>query len=106
MVNAVNSEAFRNLHEHVAVIHVGDLRGWNLCDVQGDAVDIRVRFANVDEARRDEKIYEAGEFESLNAVLVELSSFVVDHRNFQFVLRLQGARPGRSSQGKPLIAQT
>ena len=51
VVNAVNSEAFRNLDEHMAVVQIRDMCGWNLGDVKGDAVDICVRFANVDEAR-------------------------------------------------------
>jgi hypothetical protein len=89
--NGSNPQGLRYLGEHRPVLDVDHLIGRNLRDVQGDAVDIRIRLAEVDEAGGDEKVDETIQLETLYPVLCQLTAFVTDHDYLQSVLCLDSA---------------
>src|SRR5581483_3296344 len=78
VMNAVDSQTLRDLDKHGTVVNINHLTDRHLGDVQRHPKNILVRFAKVDETRGNKKIYKAVELESLDAMRVQLTSFVAD----------------------------
>ena len=79
MKNAPNPQAFGDLHEHRRVVHIDDLPGWRLGDVQREPKDVRVGLADVDEAGGNERIHKPIQLELSNPIRIEFAPFVAHH---------------------------
>ena len=58
MTDTPNPQTFRDLDEHRLIVDIDDLLGWHLGDVQCEAKDVRVGFAEVDKAGGNKEVYE------------------------------------------------
>src|SRR6266568_291275 len=91
MDDAPDPETPCHFHEQGAVIDVHDLSRIHLGDVEGDAEDIRIRFAEMNEARRNEEIDKCPQFELTDPVFVKFTPLVVDYCDLQPVMGFQPA---------------
>ena len=66
-----------------AIFDIGHLIRLHVGDIHGQAIDIEVRFADVDEGRDDEEIDEFLEIKAANPIFGDFTAFVADHSHAQ-----------------------
>ncbi|MDO8793853.1 MAG: hypothetical protein Q7J25_04455 [Vicinamibacterales bacterium] len=87
--NASNPQTFRDLDEHRGVFDIDYLPGWRLGDVQRKPKDVRVEFADVDEAGGNKRIHKPVQLELANPMRMQFPSFVADYDDLQSVPDLE-----------------
>jgi hypothetical protein len=69
MVDTPNPQITGDLHKHRPVIDVNRLLGLHLGAVQGQLVEVHIRFANMHKARGDEEVHKSPQVADLMACL-------------------------------------
>src|ERR1019366_1535258 len=87
--NASNPQTFRDLYEHRGVFDIDYMPCWRWRNVQRKAKDVRVGFADVDEAGGDKRIHKPVQLELSNPIHIQFASFVADHGDLQSVPDLE-----------------
>jgi hypothetical protein len=89
--NASNPQTFRDLDEHRGVFDIDHLPGWRLGNVQRKPKDVRIGFADVDEAGGNKRIHKPVQLELPNPIRIQLARFVADRGDFQSIPCLKPA---------------
>lgn len=82
--DALDAELAGVFHEERAVIEIGHLFRTHLGDIKGEAVDVEVRFAQVDEGGDDEEVDKFPQMEAFDAVDGDFPAFVADNSDAEF----------------------
>lgn len=83
--HGMKTQARGNVAQKRPVFDVGDVFGLNVRNVQGEAINVEVWFADMNEGGNNEEIDELLKVEPPDAVLGNLAAFVANHRDAQSI---------------------
>lgn len=86
VMDALNTQAAGDIHQHGAVVEIDDIFRPRLSHVQRQAVNIDVGLADMDEAGNDEDIKKLLEVKLADAMFGEFTPFVADGDDLEVVL--------------------
>jgi len=83
--NRVDPQSFCDLAEQRPILDIGDLRWVNLCDIERQAIDVQVGFAEMDEGGNHKEVHKILEVEAADPVFGDFAAFVADDGDAQTI---------------------
>ena len=79
----MEAEARSDVAQEGAIFNIGHFISLHVSDIHSEPVNVKVRFADVDEGRDDEEVDKFLEMKAANPVFGDFASFVADDGNAQ-----------------------